>query len=299
MDMEFKTSSNCEPITPQTGRTVRICRPEGIYSVIYGMHTELNDPNSIPIDTNGIFLETGPGYNYTGEENPMITFNHFRGNPIPGRIKHNQYLPIFDQLARSNIPIYFADLHFTDNSILLKEIGIPVGEFLGAFGLSVNLLHRIATKKLSRWDFLKVAAVTWLVAPRVSMESRLFASMIHTGYEPTGEMLKVTHRIHPEFLPLTITLRNAVTAHKQRWLMREVGNQPHFTTSFGAAHVEFEDEIKKSREDRMRFIRLTKPFWQDLVTPETLYTITKFEYDGSDWKVAENYHVPELKHLVS
>ena len=71
--------------------------------------------------------------------------------------------------------------------------------------------------------------------------------------------MKFSSKLHPEQNLLVCRLRNALIAHKQEWLMKKMGTHPHFATILGALHVEIEEQIQYSAEERCKFLQSLKP----------------------------------------
>lgn len=282
LEQDYGNHPSPETRLEREGNVVRIEKPEGFYTIIYGIHSRPTEPQQLPERFDGLFLETGRN-NYL--EASLNFLKAFKGD--------RQYQPVFQPLEEKRIPIYFADA-FLDEKVIALDSLVTGGEG----GLAVIIASQIRKNgQISRRDFLRATASTWLLTPFVSSMGGFFFGDI--GEEPIAELQKFSHRLHPEDKLLTLTVRNIIIAHKEQWLTERIGKGPHLATILGADHVGIEDWILNSPEERITFLYRSKPIWRPFVAPETVYQMVRFDFDGYQWQVGEIFEVPELKELVA
>lgn len=219
-----------------------------------------------------------------------------------------QYSPLFPQLEKKRIPIIFADAALSD-TIRDKERYLLLAETLFGTGLLVNRgIDLIKTKqlsqRLSRRDFLKaardMALAFYLATPAYSSLGILASSEINKGHGPTAEFQKISQKLHPEVDLFVLTLRNAILAQKEQWLMEKMGERPHCASVLGMAHSGIEDQIRYSPERRLGFLRRLKPVLPWVISSkETFYQIALLDFNGRFWQVREILEEPELKELIT
>lgn len=284
---------------------VPLVRPEGRYTILYGTHTTIQDPNALPSGLNGIFLETGRN-DYVSD--PIATLKNFKEGTLISPLSFksiNQYQAVFPKLESTRTPIYLADLFFSEfniwdlstNAIALTMLGE------GIVG-SVPLIDIYKNPKLSRRNFIKAAVGIWGVSP--------FASLV--SLDPT--LNNASDSVHPEIKALkriaeeqsefiVLTLREASIAHKLNYLVKDLGNNPHLGVFMGKGHRDaptrrgLEWQIERPSEERMRYLSSAEPDIRWSIKPESFYQIVECRFSGQDWDVSRVLEVPELKRLVT
>lgn len=298
MSEQFEQNHKVPPIQKgaiERGKGVaHIHKPEGTHTIFYGSHVELIDPEKLPKKFHGLFLETGY-VNYS--DNPLSCLK----NEMEGG-----YQKLLKVAERKKIPVYFHDPYMPSLRILMdmKMISWMSETAIGAFLLEqiAEEAYNLETQKMTRRDVLKLgaglAATAWLETPFMSHLINLLRAGTDIGNEEAIKIQKLSYKIHPEQDLIILGLRNTVMAHKQEWLMKQMGHLPHMVTVLGRAHVGIEDLLQYSPEDRLAFLRSLRPLINQIVVPETFYQITSFNYDGKKWQTGEVYEVPELKELI-
>lgn len=271
---------------PQKENIVHIRKPEGTYSIIYNDQAESQDPQRLPPALDGLVLETP----WNWSKDPLGYLQACRQTTI--------YQPLFPTLEENSTPVFFADLGYRiDNLGNLKPSELlDLAVLVAEIGIGAKLL----TTKTSRREFLnitKVALGLWLLTP-AGFLSDLLPTLTTHGREQTAEIIKSVEGIHPESLFFTLQLRDIVLAHKEEWLMKG-GPKGHLGTVIGGLHTGIENWLKRSSQERLEFLSRARPFFKDIVVPDTFYEIIRFEFNKDRWKVAEIFEVPELKALVA
>ena len=282
------------------GNVAQVIRPEGTYSIIYGMHVLPMDPEVIPSGLDYLVFETAttlPGHMFTWVESPATALYGLRGD--------KQTSPLFGRLAKDKTPIVFADvvLDITRLDLGARDFRPFVLEGMAGVALTKSFIDStedVFSRPISRRSLLKfggLALAAHFLSPAITTVTPLITSSTGIGNEPLSEFEKAVYRIHPETLFLSVKLRNIVLAHKQNWLMKKLG-VAHAGTVIGAAHKGLEVELQASEEERLGFLKKTERFWYQLIFPESFYKIVVMKFDGKDWVFSDTYEVPELKDLA-
>ncbi len=288
-------SGEWETRVERDGRLVHIVKPEGEYSVLYSEHLiRAESEDRLPKNINGFFPEWIGDY-----------VEDLDGNISAIRGK-KQYEQLFRELERRKVPLYFADLNFplmTLPVVAESAILIFTETTIGLKILSRVMKKLDGLKRYSRRDVLsrgsKAAFAAWLLTPAISGFSSIGSILTKKGEANILKLARLSNKIHPEYL-LSLTLRNVIIAHKEAWLMGQVGLRSHFLTVVGAGHTGIEDEILSTTEERMEFLNkanlvLNSP----LIRQKYVYTAVRLDYDGASWRATNKYEIPDLKKLVT
>lgn len=89
--------------------------------------------------------------------------------------------------------------------------------------------------------------------------------------------------------------RNVVMAHKGEWLMRNVTGMKHFAMVLGEGHTGIEGQLRRSPEDRIKALQRLSLILKALSRRETIFNISRYDYNGSEWQLGGMFEVPELK----
>lgn len=287
------------------GNVTHIYKPEATYTIIYQRHTRSVNPDQLPEDLDGLFLETDI------TTHPLYYLNN-------KNIDKTNYGRLSITASNREIPIYLADIVLRPNvdldDLLSQEELITYGEALLGGGVLGETYRRLVIvpymkySKVSRADFIKGAFAVlvggWFFTPGISESGRVFAG------EDNGisaDFQRLSHKLHPEQLLVIGTLRNIVMAHKQEWLARQMGNNPHFVTVIGGKHVGLETELLNSGETRLDFLKKSQFRWGSLIDESTFHAIHRFDYTDKPerrlplgkWKLSNTFYVPDLGELVN
>lgn len=274
---------------------VDIRKAEGDYTVIYGNHWQVMDPKQLPEHLDGICFETATA-NWLKE--PIQTFLSAQ-NTV-------QYSPLLKPVEEKQIPVYLVDLASDDDHsglfglAIYSDVFLEIAEgILGYRMIRSALKHK--GKSLTRGEslkhILKICAAGYLLSPSISMALKALASFSGVAEGPTSYLLKMGLKIHPESFFFVATVRNTVLACKQEWLMKQIGSRPHFATVIGGFHIGIEDAIFESSEDRLALLKNFQSLISKTYLPESLYKITRIDFNGDNWQVTGAYEVPELKEI--
>src|SRR5690606_30306511 len=125
----------------------QIIKPEGIYSILYGIHILPTDPNLLPQDISAVFLETGMIRWY---DNAFDSLKYLRN--------HRQYKDIFEQMEKKRITLLLGDVNYK-LPWLIPFLDIAVLQAEASMGMKL-LKNSLATfnknEKLSKTDMTKI-----------------------------------------------------------------------------------------------------------------------------------------------
>ena len=282
------------------GNVARLVRPEGTYSIIYGVHVLPMDPNDIPAGLDFITFETPiilPGSRFSWTVSPENSLYDLRSR--------GQTSPLFGELAQNRTPIVFADTTLDISRIDLDFRDVGLFTLEGAAGVLcaapfVDSIDEILSRPISRRHFLKyggLALASYFMLPAVAITATFLTAFTGVVNEPLSEFEKFVYEIHPEIFFLSSKLRNTILAHKQNWLMKKLGAK-HSGTVIGAAHKGLEVELEATAEERIAFLKKTQRFWYHAISPEAFHKIVVMKFEGDNWVFSETYEVPELRELA-
>lgn len=265
------------------GNTTIIQRPEGEYTIHYGMHIKRQDPRELPHDVSAVMLETGTA-KYL--DDPLKTVSSLKA--------HTQYKDLISHLEKKKIPLIFADVKYkyNDYMLLLADNGLAALEWMHG----MKLLKKEEGRTLP--DISRLLLGGWLLFPSLVNVARLASAFTGIGIRQTGELKKLSHVLHPEVDFLYLTLRNAIIAEKQRVLMDMIGHKRRLATVLGAGHVGIEDMLSMHDALRLQNIKSLLPIIRQFVMPEYFYKAVQYVYNGSHWEVNQVIEVPSLKALL-
>lgn len=266
------------------GNIVTIRKPEGVYTISYGIHTRAeNSPQGLSESYDGVCFEGGLNpYPPTHEELQLFGTGNQR--------------PLFEYARSNGLPIFAADCSVSPLA-LLEELEVGIELAAGA----VLFKKLVKPKKISRRDFLRFAGMgvaLYLSLPTISLLGQFGSSISGAGENETAELAKITQRIHPEYKIFLLSVRDAVLAQKMQFLLENT-NQAHLVTPRGAEHIGIEDMILASEEERVDFLERLRPVLPKLVLPETFYKIVKYEINSGEWKIDEVFEEPALKRIMT
>lgn len=284
---------------------VRLVKPEGIYTIMYGTHTVVQNPRQLPNNLSGIFLETG-GNNYI--DSPIETIRKMKeGSAIStANFKSEvQYTSLFKPLEEREVPIYFADLHLTKfNSMNLVTAGLLTATLIEA-GAGIYFAQNLArSPQISRRYFLQSLAAIWgLTGLTALFPMSPILSNPSEVIHPEITALKQMAKDQSNFL--VKTLREVSIAHKLWWLIQTLGVNPELAAVIGRGHRDTEERmglegrINQSPQDRLEYLNSIKPALSLSVNSESLYRVVECRFDSKDWQVTNILEIPELKMLVA
>lgn len=284
-----------EPSFERNGSATTIHKPHGAFTVFYGHHYSSYDQQKIPQTTTGICIETASS-NWVRD--PLHTL--FMSKVFP------QFSGAFEEAEERRIPIYLMDPAIHNAlPVAVTEVSLLAAEAIFGMRMGKKALKALQKngRNLSRRELLSIGARTigslWLLLPGLSGVGRLASTLSDTGHGPSAATLQFSNALHPEQLLCTTTLRNVVLAHKQEWLMKNLGGNPHLTTIIGTVHADIETCILSSPEKRLGFLNRVMPALKPFVIPETFFSIAQCVYEKGRWKEGEIFEVRELKEYVT
>lgn len=260
---------------------VTITKPDGRYTIVYGLHTREQNAKDIPQDTDLLLLETGV---HEWLDDPEKTMQQLS--------THVQYARLFEYAEAHHIPVAFVDLkyRYPDMLLLLADNAFSAAEWIAGY----QLLQKKGDTK-ERQKNLVLGA--WLLLPFAANIARLTSAVTGIGLKQTAALKKLSHKLHPEAELLYLTFRNAVIAEKMEFLAK-LGYSNHQTVVMGAAHVGIEDMLEKSSKQRVTLLTQFQSILRKLVRPEYLSSVMILNYTGNAWRVDKVLEIPELKTLV-
>lgn len=268
-------------------RVVRIIKPEGIYTLIYGIHDTEQSLSLLPDDFDGLVLERS--INLTTDIETIVK------KKINDSIQDRNFIT---ESARRRLPIYFVDREFNLVTDLVPFCVFGGLEFIFGGVAACEALGRIAQKKVTRRDFLKLGVGLWALNSTAGSSGLLWAtSSLNINERVSAEWTRWAEKLHPEVNSLLLTSRNVLIAQKEQFLMEKLGRS-HLITSIGGAHVGLEDQILSGTPERIEFLQKIKPLLKTFYDTPSLYQIARFDFDGDNWQMGELMEVPELKNLL-
>lgn len=268
---------------------IMITKPEGIYTVIYGLHETPNPATLLPGHFDGLFVEANDDYS----KDPFAVLNW-----ALGRAQERYF---FDYIKGEKIPMYFADmslsnwgLELTARTLLISAETIIGGKLL------LDIAKDLEKRKLSRRDFIVRGVLSiWALGTSTSMVARILSSKTGRGDKLSAELIRTNEKVHPETHLLLATVRNVIMAHKEQYLMERIGGNPNFVTTIGAAHVSIEDQIRATPQNRIEFLQAIKPVLKEFADTGTFYKLLRFDFDGNHWRIGDELEIPELKAIIT
>jgi hypothetical protein len=282
---------NTEPSQPintieRHGNVATIKKPEGKYSVAYGLHIEEGQEN-IPPGVDGICFELASKY--------PTSDDWLRRAAVANQ------KPMFDYAERNRLPLLAVDCSIATPVIWAEEIVGPLEFIMGGY-LYDKMRERVAKSGMTRREFLKWmllgGASLYLGLPSVSLVGRSGSTVTGVGEEQTAGLSKSIQTIHPEYKILTLGLRDVVAAQKMEFLLRN-GGYKYLLAPRGTEHVGIETAILSQESDRMDFLERLKPVLPKVLPdPETLYQINEYRVNQGKWIVSKQLEEPNLKQLI-
>lgn len=140
---------------------------------------------------------------------------------------------------------------------------------------------------------------SWLVLPFIARTGRVISAQTNHFENETATLEKASNKVSPEDFLFTEGIREAILAHKEVWIAQSIGNRPELVTVIGSQHVGLEEKLRTSAEDRLTFLKATKPLWSKLIDPESFYKVERRDFNGMEWQEGIVYEVPDLKQLAT
>lgn len=200
-----------ESSTNNLNRSVGICKPEGLYTIIYGAHSKKTNLALLPETLDGIVMEWP---SYTGSGQPGYMNNS-------GRLLLPQLSTVLEHAEGKKLPVYHTDLEL--NKFFWLEM------------------------------FLPAQPSTWF--------------------------------------------RNVVMAHKGEWLMKNVEGMRHLCMVLGADHNGIENQLRKTREDRIKSLQHLSILLKAISRRKTIPSISRYDFNGIVWQLGEVFEVQDLKDI--
>lgn len=284
---------------------VRLVKPEGIYTIMYGTHTVVQNPRQLPDVLSGVFLETGEN-NYI--DDPMGTIKKMKNGSAISMANLRpevQYTSLFKPLEERQTPIYFADLCLTNfNSMNLATAGVVAATLIEP-GVGFYFAQSLArTRHFSRRHVLQSLAAIWGLSELTAVFPRVpFMQEPSVVLHP--EVNTLVNIAKDQFSFLALTLREVSIAHKLWWLMQTFGDNPKLGAVIGTGHrdteerIGFEGRINQSPQDRIDYLGSVRSALSLSVKPESFYQIVECRFQKENWQVTNILEVPELKRLIA
>lgn len=156
------------------GSVATITKPEGKYSIAYGIHI-LEGKQDIPTGVDGICFEWASRYP--------------EGDDVQKAAVENQK-PLFDFAAQNRLPLLAVDCSITSASLAEGLIG-PLEFVMGSY-LFGRMREGVAKQGMTRRQFLKTmlmgGAALYLALPNTSLFGRFGSSLTGIGEEQTAEI---------------------------------------------------------------------------------------------------------------
>lgn len=296
---------NYPEIGQQDPDVVRLVRPEGTYTIMYGTHTVVQNPNQLPDKLDGIFLETGEN-KYI--EEPLETIQKLKEGSVISLLSYRsvvQYTDFLKSLEKRRVPIYFADLHFTDfNSMNLAQGGLVAATLTegGAAAYIINDLYR--SPRVSRRTILKSLVALWGAA-EITALFPIIPPLAAPSQAVHPEVTTLIQLYKEQYEFLVNILREVSIAHKLGWLMQTLGGNPDLGVVIGRGHrdtegkIRLEGRITQPSQERFEYLKSVKGELPLSVQPESFYRVIECRFNGWDWQVANTLEISELKSLVA
>ncbi len=276
------------------GRVMSIETPSARHTIMYGMHTRLQDPSLLPNHFDALFLEAT-----SAQVNPRETASW--------AAEHPQYREVVAQAQTGGIQLFFGEAHINPVLGHFDFLSLPLLETALGGTLVLKGLYQ-ESSDMPRRRFLKLMtalSATYLSLPLVSLLTSSVAveSEQTQVHQVNSELTNTTHNLHPEYGTITLVFRNTLVALKQQDWAKRQAEKPHIVSVWGALHTQFETAVKKTFAENLSWITNRRAIFgiPDLViAPSTLWTYTRVDWDKetNQWKPTV-YEVPELKQLFS
>ncbi|MBI4440788.1 hypothetical protein HY639_01345 [Candidatus Woesearchaeota archaeon] len=277
-------ATNLETRLEREGNVCHIYKPEGTYTVVYGVHIWQTPPEQIP-KTDGLFLE-------------LVSKNADQLNRLMFCQKSIPYEKVIEHAEQNRIPIYFPDVGFSH-----PELRRVLSRFSDTFYAGVGGIFALASYAAYHsgaytTSLCAAMAGGMFLFPYIVDLAGLASILTGRAVEEDIVLQKSSRRLFPWRDILIKFSRDALIAYKQEWLMNQQGPS-HYTTIIGRGHVGIEDMLLQSLEDTLKVLREIKPLIRWMLVPETVYKIPMVNYTGNEWQHTQTYEVPELKELVT
>ena len=261
------------------------------YTVVYGLHVLSTNPLHVP-QTDGLFLE-------------LVTLSAF--DPVSRALyfvralyfykKSIQYAKIIEKAEQQQIPIYFPDVGLWSQPIKIKSLETPVRSLEYGMGTYTALMTPTIFHYSPILGSASALFSAWVLSRPLMQITGLIAHFTGIGQKVTIPLQKYVHNMHPEFGLLILRIRNKVIAYKKQWLLKQTGAS-HYTTIIGGGHVQIEDDLQSSLDEKYTFLEKHKQLINDVVIPKTLYCIPELKF-SREWELSRVYEIPELKELIA
>ncbi|GEM_PF-5253622 len=273
---------------------VTIKKPEGSYTIIYGVHVLTQHPDDLPKGIDGLFLESG-----------VHPWYHDITATIKDLKEHVQYKKLFEKAEKDRTPILLGDLNYKYNDylLLIADNAFTAIQWIAGMRMLSGLLrkgrHREGQRKKSASQLgLQGITALWLLLPFASTVLRLGSHLFGVGERKSAALKKLSHRLHPETELLYLSVRNAVIAEKVEYFAKTLKDSAHIAIVLGAGHVGIEDMLKQSSEERLRYLSKYKTLLKKLAAEEYFYKLALVAFEGKRWKAKKEFEVDELKKIL-
>ena len=303
---EYSHSEQSNNSIERNGDIATIQTTEGIYHLVYGIHTTEHTPDySYLSGTDGVCYEGVYSFGYPKSY----------GELAKSAGTKNQ-TPFFQYAATKRIPIYATDVYIPDELFAGEQAIYIIEAIIG--GLLINKAKVQKSKGVSRRNFIlnttsrigKVGLGLYLAYPIGSGFFNLGTQYAQFGVNDSLEASKWEQRIHPETNIFELRVRDLVVAQKLHYLLLH-GIAHDLTVPRGSEHVDIEDHILEGEEGRLDelekiqwLLRQLGTDFRNIVIKDTFYMINKYEYlsvnksNGQySWRLTGKFEDPSLRKI--
>ncbi len=278
--------------TYRDGNVVQISGPNGLYTIIYGVHILATNPELIPHNTDAVVLETG-AVQWT--QDPEKALDYLQ--------QHVQYQELFRRFEQDHISVLFADVNYKTFPLLIPLLDMVLLE--AEINLGTRLLKKsyrtMRKKKKSAGDLAKITAGVvgglWLTSSILSELGRVGSMLIGIGQKETAQFQKLSSELHPELFILIKKIRDTVIGYKmQQYALSSHHNS--VAAVMGGAHTGLETQLELNERIKINYLERLKPILRVLVVPESLSQMAQLEFKRGQWKLTKIHEFPELKNII-
>lgn len=281
----------------------------GTFTIIYQHHLFSQvDPERIPNDVTSIFLES-PHFDWWDQ--PDIALKKAaKTNKAYGKVLErftsiplytgDPYLP--HHLTYAATEIFVVGCETIIGMRLLKKHAPLLAQKLFKHNEAEETRRQFLAKT---WRVLGAGIGAWAVLPAISSIARYsVAELLPATERPTAAFQKFSHTLHPEQFPINTIFRDVVVAHKMEWVAKRQGGHPHIAYLAGPCHVNIEEFLKDSPDDRIAFLRRWVP---EGTMSERFFGLLELRHrkgeEGKEdkeqqWHVTQKMEIPDLKNLA-
>lgn len=242
--------------------------------------------------TNSIKVDNDTGQQFADKD--FLNYYRFFSPEYAGEDQDG----IYRRFERDKIPVMVADP-------ALNDVGKFYSKFVAAAetSLTVSTLINLYRRKdftISRRNLFKLGITAWSAMPAVEafMYYKLGNQAEFIPPEWRDEFIKYPH---PELWFFILTLRDTILPHKKEWMAQyTMGREStHIATIMGAAHSGAIDQMRRSPQQRMAFLKEVNFLLPEAFHVETIYKSTIFKYNKeNELQDGQVFEIPELRALV-